>query len=390
MIRPSLWTLLALSVLGGCPESNPPAAPGPDVDTGIGVPGPDEGIQLRMATTVAAGQEITYCQYFHLPDHTVEVNRFEHEYTQGSHHLLLIRVDPTAPPPEGMFPCGSSEAVNIDDRPIGILYGAQTPEGEADLPDGVAMELEAGSTVLMQSHYLNTTTEDLDASVTVNLWFTDPSTVQEQASTLFFFNPFIYVPAGEEASTTMRCPLPAGTHLLSAASHMHRHGTGFEAQVLDDGQASALYHTDQWADPDPASFFDHPLEVGADSQLEFTCHYQNDDDVDVAVGFSAQTDEMCIFAGLYYPAGDRAMETCENGQLVGQGQATCGQTLLCAQQCGNDTACAAGCTTQVCEASSPALTSAIMCLVDECAGGGLGCAVQNCGSELLSCTNAGC
>jgi hypothetical protein len=69
----------------------------------------------------------------------------------------------------------------------------------------------------------------------------------------------IHVPAGEEASTTMRCPLPAGTKLLGAGSHMHRHATGFEASLLDGPRP--VYSTTSWADPDPASFMDDPMAV---------------------------------------------------------------------------------------------------------------------------------
>lgn len=76
------------------------------------------GTQLVMKAPIAPGEEKTLCQYFVLPDLPggEDVIRFEHRYTPGSHHLVLLETLLKKPTKEGMFACDD------DDVPISDLF----------------------------------------------------------------------------------------------------------------------------------------------------------------------------------------------------------------------------------------------------------------------------
>jgi hypothetical protein len=85
--------------------------------------------------------------------------------------------------------------------------------------------------------------------------------------------------------------------LMKAASHMHKHGTHFLATAAGD----TLYETSNWNDPAPAQF-NPPRQLHAGDPLHFECAFNNSGSTTLTFGESAQTNEMCIFVGSFYPA----------------------------------------------------------------------------------------
>src|SRR5207302_6730014 len=71
---------LAILLMCACSNS-PPAATG---DT-----------TFTMQLTVAAGMETTLCQFVRMPKGLAYATSAHHEYTPGSHHMLLYRTDLT-------------------------------------------------------------------------------------------------------------------------------------------------------------------------------------------------------------------------------------------------------------------------------------------------------
>jgi hypothetical protein len=98
-----------------------------------------------------------------------------------------------------------------------------------------------------------------------------------------------------------------------------------------EGQAP-FYESDTWAD---VPVEDVDLEVSAGSRLEYWCDYDNAEARDVYQG-PRSSDEMCMLIGSYYPA-DPATANCLDdagriaGEWVGNGTATCADTLTCVQ-----------------------------------------------------------
>jgi hypothetical protein len=323
---------------------------------GLAPPPDGAGVQVAMSATLAPGEENTWCQYVILPnDATVDVDRFEHLYSPGSHHLLLFPTRLAAADVTGdlaPFECDTRG----DLATTGIAYAAQVPEGELAFPTGVGLRLPAASVLLMQVHYLNTTDEPLVADAKINLWYAT-TTITQEVGLLFLYDWAIHIPAGQTASARMRCGIPQDVTLLYGMSHMHKRGVGYQADLLDAAGAPVrtLFQTDRWEGIDPAVYAP-AIQITAGQSIDFRCDFQNDESFDVIQGPSASTNEMCMFIGAYYPRLDFAAENCflPGSGPIFDGTTTCAETLTCVQSAASDVAFQE-CLQQTCPASSTAV-----------------------------------
>jgi len=103
-------------------------------------------------------------------------------------------------------------------RLAGIAYAAQVSEGETAFPPGVAMRFAKSQVLMVQSHYLNTTGESLDADVRLNLWASE-GPVEQEAGTLFFYDYSIVVPPHAEAHARMRCEIGNDLEIYDQPTH---------------------------------------------------------------------------------------------------------------------------------------------------------------------------
>jgi hypothetical protein len=342
-----------------------------------------ERVKFEAALSVPAGTETVQCKLVAMPADRGEmaVRRIDHRYTAGSHHFLLFRTELGEIPEGGelLIPCEEGDGSWMSDV-RGVVYAAQEAEGGFRYPEGVGMSFQPGEVMLLQSHYLNTSTSALDARIDVELELTDPASLESEAGVLIFYNPQIVVPPSGAATATLSCPVASDIQLVFAASHMHKRGSLFEA-VTDDAAATeaaggSLYTTDVWAEPLPRVFPESPpLTIRAGSTISYTCHYDNPDAMTVVQGPSADANEMCMFVGSYWPRADDKLEWCYDGTTGMAGTASAEQTLGCLVACGqSDPECSAGCWQNACPNAPMKISQTRDCLF-ECIGsclGGLG------------------
>jgi hypothetical protein len=386
-----LLAITALAAACGAPAGEDP---GPDANPGtpeFPAPPVGQGIQLVSQATIDPGREQVDCRYVVLPDQPIEVARFEHRYTPGAHHMLLY---PTSLAPDQVdegetFDCTGRGELHA----TGVAYGGSEPEGELPYPDGIAMRLPAGAVMLLESHYLNTTSEPIDAEVRINLWYaTEPASVE--AGTIFYYDWHILLPpAPGEASATMRCQVPQDLSLVYATSHMHRRGTAFRSQLLREGaEPMPLHDSESWAAPTPEVFWP-PLELAAGDTVEFRCEYRNDLDREVIEGPSADGDEMCIFIAGYWPKMPADHELClaDGDAPVLTGTRTCEQTVDCMVEAGaGNWVEGQRCVADTCAGSAEALSSFVVCVDRYDCWGDQACAAFNCSQPWEACVAAGC
>lgn len=366
---------------------------------------------LSMALTVPAGKELHQCQFVQVPAGAdLEVVRIGHQYTPGSHHFLLYETGLTAIPPEftGQYDC------TVGDEPImehtrGILYAGQSPKGEFPLPPGVALTIKAGTVVMFQSHYINAGKSDLLAKVDLTLDTAPPETIKEKAGFLLFYDPFIHLPAKGKAQSGVRCPIPNDIKLLNGFTHYHQRGTGMKVFVDPNGQAPSttpFYETHDWEHPQ-----DHvgPTPIAAGSTVRFACAYDNTtSETEIFQGPNAQTSEMCVFAGLYYPKmPDSDYENCGHVSIVGEGTKACTDVASCIQACpAGDApkrtwsgvkvgACWERCVASGCDKAVDTFLPLATCLSTKCkeecsTGYCLGCITEKCGNEYETCSTHVC
>jgi hypothetical protein len=367
-----------------------------------------------MDFTVAGGAEDFECTYLTMPSTAGFIVGGQHEYTIGSHHLLIYHTTLTSiPAGQGSPTLGSCYAPgatymsNID----GVVYAASIPTGQLDMPSGVGLPYSASEVLLFQVHYLNATSHAIDAHVSVHLT-TQTTPVAQQAGYLFFYDPFIYVPQGGGATASMRCPIPQSITLFTESSHYHARGVGYQA-YLDTSStpaATPFYTSDNWASP---TIQDTTIQIPAGSHLRYYCDYDNSQGTQAYYqGQSAANNEMCMFVGLYYPAMPVSDEECYAGDTYGTGTASCTDTLSCLAACPPDDAgtsdssgpqqvdfspCIQQCFAQSCPDSAGPLRTALDCIqsqcATQCASSGEACnscVAASCASQYEACASATC
>jgi hypothetical protein len=154
-------------------------------------------------------------------------------------------------------------------------------------------------------HYLNTTDHDLKVHVTINGWTYQPTDTFMKAAAFVTFDTQIAIPKGI-GSTFDTQPIqcnntPVGVKFFAMSTHSHRRSV--ETMVYD-GTTQVLDSTN-WEHPTIKSYLtDAPAWNFYEfkNQLSYRCKYVNDLDQAVSTGDSADTDEMCMAVGYFFPA----------------------------------------------------------------------------------------
>src|SRR5207244_2852964 len=99
-----------------------------------------------------------------------------------------------------------------------------------------------------------------------------------EAGVLFFYDLFIRVPPHGTATARMSCPVTRDVTLLSAQSHMHRRGVGYEAHLVDGTgkPMETLYTNDRWEEV-PIKIWDPGKPLAAGTAIDYRCDYRNDE-----------------------------------------------------------------------------------------------------------------
>jgi hypothetical protein len=279
----------------------------------------DDKITFEMNLKVPAGKELHRCMYARFPDDrgVIAVPSVESHYTAGSHHLLAYRTELTEIP-EGqedrLLDCFDGGASQYE---RGSYYEAQQPDVKRDLPSGIAHEFQPGEVLVLEAHYINTMDKDVDAHIELTTHTMDVVDVEEEAGTIYFNDVDINVPPHGTAHSEMTCTLSQDIMLAQLWSHMHARGVNFVAET-DDPEAKealgTLYAEKDWSEPKPRVYPSDPAVIlHKDTHVTFGCDFQNDTDKPFKFGQSAETNEMCILHGMYWPRMPRQSEQCRGG-----------------------------------------------------------------------------
>jgi hypothetical protein len=345
------------------------------------------GVQLEMASELGPGVEVERCKFFTVPPDGLYVNREDIRFTAGSHHVLLYQTPYTSIPTEdrfgdqvdtsSIFDCGKL-GPTAHWEVNGILGGSQVAEGSSiveHLPEDTAVRFPGGTIMLMNTHYLNASSQTIQTDARINLYTVPAAQVKREAGFLFFYNPFIRVPAQGNAEAREVCAVPSDEFLVNAQSHMHRRGVGYRAVLLeaDGSQGDELYSGTDWEDVVKRNF-EPPKLLKAGERIDYRCEYDNREDRVVTQGLSTK-DEMCMLLGLYFPK-NRQFELCGlddtwaggfmGAQWIGSGAASGRETVDCllgAEDPDKDKGDSFfGCVVQSCPRISQPMSDAARCL----------------------------
>jgi hypothetical protein len=272
---------------------------------------------------VDAGTQIVYCTYMHLGNPApIEVIGFTSTQSLGGHHVILVANNtdqPDAPPAV----CGQEESINPMNG--SMIYITQVEQDSQLYPPQVGMLLPANASVMMQTHFIDATPNNLTVNSSVTVLAGAPGSVSIPGAPLLIYNDSLTVPEGT-SSATASCIIQAGPdgpngesganmNMFMLAGHMHSHGTNFTLNFTDlDGGDNQIYESTVWDSP-IEEFFDPPLLVQPGSSFTWTCDYFNADG-----GTIDSPNEMCAVLGNYYPAYGGSMSLFYEG---GEGSGVC-------------------------------------------------------------------
>ena len=269
---------------------------------------PEHGVQIETPSfQVAQGTERQWCYWMKLPsDVDLEVVEFQIKYLDGSHHMNLFQTNQDVPDhdAECFGPVDFSSATNPNG--YDLIVGSQSHDMDWKMPDGVAMRLKAHRQLMLQTHYVNATTQKtpLDVGkVKINLVAAaDPSTIKQHVGTMFANNVNVKIPPHEERSFSTSCALPTATNVIALTGHFHSRGKTFSVNVAPDGTdpTAEIYRSRDWAEP-PFTVLDQPAALPANGALYYTCDFVNNTDTTITFGPHVETQEHCNLFAYFYP-----------------------------------------------------------------------------------------
>lgn len=295
----------------GCSSTtDPPVDP-----NAIDLAPPTNGVQLQTPQfTVEAGTEVQHCYWFKLAsDVDLDVVRIQVKYLTGSHHMNLFQTDEQfddhdADCFKGVFSPMGTNGYNL-------IVGAQTGAMDWQLPAGVGFHLKAHRQLMLQTHYVNASTQKTATGfgrVKVNLVSEpDASKITAHMGTMFANNVNVDIPPRESRSFTTSCALAKESTVVALTGHFHSRGKAFSVNLAPDGvdPTDEIYRSRAWDEP-PFNVLTKAVVIPAKGALQYTCDYQNDSDAEVKFGPHVETDEHCNLFAYYYPADETGTHYC--------------------------------------------------------------------------------
>jgi len=290
-----------------------------------------EGVLCQTATT--PNTEEQYSQEQHI------------RIRSGTHHIIYWRAvqdantPPPAAPPDGtvqkdgcrgagyVFFMGSEAALTEKGGRLDVpLPGATSAYGPEDI--GVAQRIQPGTKIWIETHFVNTTENDMLREAWANVVYADKSKITTVMDPIFFIGGVgMNVPPQTTQVVTAgptKNPLAEEVRIMGIAGHVHAHTTR-ESVYLNhaDGTKDLVYQTFNWAEPLFAQFDAvHKNPVMADGKdgsitgklliepgegLSWECEVNNTlDGISLRFADRAYDAEMCNVFGYYIPGDGKA------------------------------------------------------------------------------------
>ena len=266
---------------------------------------PDLGGDLRIegeGMTLPAGEEVFWCMFGSFEEEAgVQWVALQSD-SPFMHHMLLKEVPDDAPWEDGdVLDCLELpewwavsptlfEAVGKD---------PEHPERWVDLPDGIAFMIHPGQRWVLDSHFLNTSSEDVQANIAVEIGLIAPEDVEHVAGTYNHDSGDLHIPPGGLWSLDFDCAWETQVEILGVGPHMHLHGASYAVDwISKDGSVERILEIPQWEpefrDRAPGiDFMDGEVVVQPGDVFKTTCTWDNQTGADLDWGEGSH-EEMCV------------------------------------------------------------------------------------------------
>lgn len=306
---PVLALALSASLLSGCPDlaarlgipmAQGGGTPPPDALV-LAPPPPGEGVQLHIGPfDVPQGAEIQRNFYLKLPsDVDVDINRIQVAMREGSHHLNMFKTDKESQPDHA-----EDDFTQLNFEKYELFAGNQNPAMDWSLPAGVGIRMKARQQLVIQSHYVNATTQKTPgkAEARINLWFAKPGQTMALLGTLFANNRRINIPPRSSVSFSQWFIWKRDVKIAAMTGHFHSRGKRFYvARWNGASETEALYESKNWEEP-PFRTFGEGIPIAAGTGIRFTTDFVNNSDLNITFGPRVEVNEHANLFLYFYPA----------------------------------------------------------------------------------------
>lgn len=312
--------------IGSCLAASACSSAHSGTTTGTG----DAPIELHTTEfLVPAGAEIQSCYYTTLSnDHDLLVQQYDATQVKGGHHVIMF--EPVNAKPDGTVEdCTQGDAM-VNYRPLVLT----SELNHLKLPDNLGIRIRAHAHVVLQSHYINTTTDDIKAVDTVKLQFAKAGAQVEQlgfwATSVLDLN----IPPLQKYTMKYECSAPQDMKVISLIGHMHNNGAQLSIDLGAPGNVQRVYTIDTWEstfrDTPPAKTWTmaDPLVVHSGDLIDVSCTWNST--ASQTLHFPA---EMCASNAWYYPATESI--TCGGTVLTGASDGGAPALFQGTDQCAN-------------------------------------------------------
>ncbi len=180
-----------------------------------------------------------------------------------------------------------------------FLAGSQAQQQDYTFPEGVALLIPAGTSLDLNSHYVNKTDVVMKGEAQINLYTVDKATVQRVVQTLDLNNTNLPIPANSRVTLTKAFTFDKPRKVLTLTSHMHKLGEKFVIKInggLRNGEV--VYTSTDWEHPDIITF-KTPIDFRKGEGLISEITYNNTTNKAVRFGLTSE-DEMGIIFGYFF------------------------------------------------------------------------------------------
>jgi hypothetical protein len=303
---------LALA-LAACSSSRGDVASEQQLLPGFHPPAP-RGNEIRLDAPlvrgVAPGADVTWCTYVKNPfDREVDVVQSRGYQSKFGHHALLMEV-PGAEDRLGQ----SHECTDRDMTNARYLAGGSDGVGEFKIPEGVAFRIRPASVLMVQTHWINPSSDPVDGQTVFNIGAHPPDGKRQSAQLFAAFTSQVEVGPRAKGHASTECVIQSDIQFFTIGGHAHEWGTHVRLTIKRGGANEVLY--DQpWephfqADPPLLSYeATKPLVLRKGDVLRVDCDYANTTNDELRF-----PREMCVGMGFYFP-GDSDIK-CADGWWI--------------------------------------------------------------------------
>jgi hypothetical protein len=239
----------AVLVVASCStgsSSAPPSGPSPYID-GFKPPALAAGY-TRFVTPpirgIAAGTDQQWCQWLQGPaaaDMDV-IGAIQGLQSASGHHAVLYATTENQP-------VGYTKVCDSADMESGRFLGGIGAEGTARvvLPPGVVFRLSQGQSLMVNIHFINAGSKNIDGQAVVDINFQNPQPSDQVAGLFANVNTSFTIPPHSMTSADANCVVKQDLPVLLFANHMHQWGASAMTEVIHaDGSRQTIQDDQVW------------------------------------------------------------------------------------------------------------------------------------------------